>query len=85
MDKAHRKPRPKSKTSDISKQSPSPLHHTFVLGRARFIAQPLSALGLLARNRVLLIWILIGIFDFDPEKVLGLLGNWGPFLESPDY
>ena len=56
-----------------------------MLGRARFIAQPLSALGLLARNRVLLIWILIGIFDFDPEKVLGLLGNYGPFLESPDY
>ena len=33
-----------SKTSDISKQSPSPLHHTFLLGRARFTAQPLSAL-----------------------------------------
>ena len=44
MYKAHRKPRPKSKTSDISKQSPSPLHHTFLLGRARFTAQPLSAL-----------------------------------------
>ena len=28
----------------ISKQSPSPLHHTFLLGRARFTAQPLSAL-----------------------------------------
>ena len=27
-----------------SKQSPSPLHHTFLLGRARFTAQPLSAL-----------------------------------------
>ena len=45
MDKPHRKPRPKSKTSDISKQSPSPLHHTFLLGRARFTAQPLSALA----------------------------------------
>ena len=44
MYKAHRKPCPKSKTSDISKQSPSPLHHTFLLGRARFTAQPLSAL-----------------------------------------
>ena len=44
MDKPHRKPRLKSKTSDISKQSPSPLHHTFFLGRARFTAQPLSAL-----------------------------------------
>ena len=32
------------KTSDISKQSPSPLHHPFLLGRARFTAQPLSAL-----------------------------------------
>jgi len=40
----HRKPWPKSKTSDISKQSPSPLHHTFLLGRALFTAQPLSAL-----------------------------------------
>ena len=27
--KPHRKPWPKSKTGDISKQSPSPLHHTF--------------------------------------------------------
>ena len=44
MDKEHRKPWPKSKTSDISKQSPSPLHHAFLLGRARFTAQPLSAL-----------------------------------------
>ena len=44
MDKPHRKPGLKSKTSDISKQSPSPLHHTFLLGRARFTAQPLSAL-----------------------------------------
>ena len=31
-------------TGDISKQSPSPLHHTFLLGRARFTAQLLSAL-----------------------------------------
>ena len=45
MYKPHRKPWPKSKTSDISKLSPSPLHHTFLLGRARFTAQPLSALG----------------------------------------
>ena len=44
MYKPHRKPWPKSKTSDISKQSPIPLHHTFMLGRARFTAQPLSAL-----------------------------------------
>ena len=44
MGKPHRKPWPKSKTSDISKQSPSSLHHTFLLGRARFTAQPLSAL-----------------------------------------
>ena len=44
MYKPHRKPWPKSKTSDISKQSPSPLHHTFLLGRARFTAQTLSAL-----------------------------------------
>ena len=44
MDKPHRKPWPKSKTSNISKHSPSPLHHTVLLGRARFTAQPLSAL-----------------------------------------
>ena len=48
MDKPHGKPWPKdwpkSKTSGISKQSPSPLRHTFLLGRARFTAQPLSAL-----------------------------------------
>ena len=46
MYKPHRKPWPKSKTSDISKHSPSPLHHTFLLGRARFTAQPLSALAM---------------------------------------
>ena len=46
MYKPHRKPRPKSKTSHISKHSPSPLHHTFLLGRARFTALPLSALDL---------------------------------------
>ena len=34
----------KVENGDISKQSPSPLHHTFLLGRARFTAQPLSAL-----------------------------------------
>ena len=45
MDKPHPKLWPKSKTSCISKQSPSPLHHTFLLGRSRFTAQPLSALG----------------------------------------
>ena len=44
MDKPHRKPWPKSKTSDISKQRPSALRHTFLLGRARFTAQPLSAM-----------------------------------------
>ena len=43
MAKPHRKPWPKSKTSDISKQSPGPLHQTFLLGRARFNAQPLFA------------------------------------------
>ena len=46
MYKPHCKPWPMSKTSDISKQSPSPMHHTFWLGRARFTAQPLSALPL---------------------------------------
>ena len=49
MYKPHRKPWPKSKTSDISKQGPSPLHHTFLLGRARFTAQPLSALVISSR------------------------------------
>ena len=49
-DKPYRKPWPKSKTSDISKQSPSPLHHTFLLGRARFTAQPLSALVTMVRK-----------------------------------
>ena len=45
MDKPHLKPWPKkNKRHLISKQSPSPLHHTFLLGRARFTAQPLSAL-----------------------------------------
>ena len=47
---SYRKPRPKSKTSDISKQSPSPLHHTFLLRRARFTAQPLSALASSVQN-----------------------------------
>ena len=51
MDKPHCKPWPKSKTNDISKQSPSPLHHTFLLGRARFTAQPLSALHFAAFAR----------------------------------
>ena len=37
-------PWPKSKTGGISRQSPSPLHHTFLLGRTRFTSQPLSAL-----------------------------------------
>ena len=32
--------RKQAKTSDISKQSPSPLHLIFLLGRARFTAQP---------------------------------------------
>ena len=42
-----------------SKHSPSPLHHTFLLGRARFTAQPLSTLlqtfffSLLARCQAL--------------------------------
>ena len=51
MYKPHHKPWP-WKTSDISKQSPSPLHHTFLLGRARFTAQPLSALARVARSMV---------------------------------
>ena len=42
---------PESKTNDISKQSPSPLHHTFLLGRARFTAQPLSALVVSVQSR----------------------------------
>ena len=45
------------KQATFLKQNPSPLHHTFLLGRARFTAQPLSALFLsygapLARARV---------------------------------
>ena len=45
------------KQATFLKQSPSPLHHTFLLGRARFTAQFLSALFLsygapLARTRV---------------------------------
>ena len=35
-----------------SKQSPSPLHHTFLLGRARFTAQPLSALQVSVQTRL---------------------------------
>ena len=42
---------PESKTNDISKQSPSPLHHTFFLGRARFTALPLSALVVSVQSR----------------------------------
>ena len=57
MDKPHRKPWPKSKTSDICKQSPSPLHHTFLLGRARFTAQPLSALGKSFNTRYNYVWL----------------------------
>ena len=47
----HRKPWPKSKRSNISKQSPSPLHHTFFLGRARFTTKPLSALPISVKRR----------------------------------
>ena len=43
MDKLHHNPWPRAKTSDFAKQSPSPLHDTYLLGRARFTAQPLSA------------------------------------------
>ena len=50
MDKPHRKPWQKSKTGDISKQSPSPLHHTFLLGRARFTVQPLRHKGFCSRS-----------------------------------
>ena len=35
-----------------SKQSPSPLHHTFLLGRARFTAQLLSALQVSVQTRL---------------------------------
>ena len=45
MDKPHPKPCSKSKTGDISKQSPSPLHHTFSLERVGFTAQSLFALA----------------------------------------
>ena len=38
--KTSEKKKQQAKTSDISKQSPSPLHLTFLLGRARFTAQP---------------------------------------------
>ena len=55
----HHKPRPKSKTSHISKHSPSPLHHTFLLGRARFTALPLSAL----------------VFSYDTQLILSLLAS----------
>ena len=71
MYKPHRKPWPKSKTNDISKQSPSPLRHTFLLGRARFTAQPLSAL----------IWPLLAFAtsetrrELEPKWVL-FLGSW---------
>ena len=55
MDKPHRKRWPKSKTSE-NKQSPSPLHHTFLLRRASFTTQPLSAwsrlIGMTGSNRV---------------------------------
>ena len=36
-----------------SEFDPSPLHHTFLLGRARFTAQPLSALNKIVKNRSL--------------------------------
>ena len=49
----HRKLWPKSKTSYISKQSPSPLHHTFLLGRSRFTAQPLYLYALRCTDWVL--------------------------------
>ena len=53
MDKPHPKPCSKSKTGDISNQSPSPLHHTFSLGRVRFTAQSLFALALLSGEAAL--------------------------------
>ena len=55
MDKPHRKPWRKSKTSDISKHSPSPLHHTFLLGRARFtdnLYPPCKKLPALGTNQI---------------------------------
>ena len=56
MVKPHRRPWPKSKTSDISKQGPSPLHHTFLLGRACFTAQPLSALFCITAAALLVLY-----------------------------
>ena len=65
MDKPHHKPWPKSKRSNISKQSPSPLHHTFLLGCARFTAQPLFALAKTPNFRVTLynlhFWPYLGV------------------------
>ena len=57
MDKPHRKPWPALKTSDTSKQNPSPLHHTCLLGRARFTAQPLSALAQSVDCRTFLLFL----------------------------
>ena len=34
-----------------SKQGPSPLHHTFLLGRARFTAQPLQGCAETGRRK----------------------------------
>ena len=45
----------KQATSNISKQSPSPLHHTFCLGHARFTAQPLSALVYTLQERIIIL------------------------------
>ena len=90
MYKPHHKPRPKSKTSDISKQSPSPLHHTFLLGRARFTAQPLSALGktnkamssrFSTRGQKPLLCIRNGMFSY----MVGLNGAESFFVDYSDY
>ena len=91
MYKPHRKPWPKSKTSDISKQSPSPLHHTFLLGRARFTAQPLSALLGTDSHRTISkrsseCWLLIGhkkcFVLLCPIGEQHLLSSFGEFVHD---
>ena len=83
LGKPHRKPWPKSKTSHISKQSPSSLHHTFLLGRARFTAQPLSALGLTVLQKSVRFFI-INIFSVNNFKLSELKsGKWfGQWLNN---
>ena len=82
MDKPHRKPWPKPKTSDVSKQSPSLLHHAFLLGRARFTAQPLSALDLIQNFRRASPPLSYAEFPPGDHSLLKLLKNC-PFTASP--